>query len=368
MPRLRVIVAPDSFKGSASATVVAAAIARGWRETRPQDDVTEVPMADGGEGTLDAFEVGVVGAERRFVDVPGPDGRPVRAPWLMLPGGTAVVELAAASGLQLMSSPAPYEAHTRGVGRVVATALDAGATRIVIGLGGSASTDAGAGLLSELGARLLDSVGDVVVDGAHGVAAAARLDLTRMRPLPPRGVTVLSDVVNPLFGPRGAAFVFGPQKGASIDDVLALDSGLEHVADLVAVDPRTPGAGAAGGTGFALLAWGASLVSGAEAVAALVGLDDVVAGAVVVVTGEGRFDDQTADGKVVSFVAGLAARAGVPTMLVAGSVEAPTDGFAAVVSTTELAGGAEASRAGAASWAERAGAELARRQTLSEAS
>lgn len=366
MSPLRVVVAPDSFKGSASAVTVAAAVARGWLDARSDDVLVEAPLADGGEGTLDAFEAAVPGAERRTTMVPGPDDRLVEAPWLLLPDGTAVVELAAASGLTLLAEPRPYDAHTRGVGRVIVAALDAGATALVIGLGGSASTDGGAGLLSELGARLLDSVGDVVPDGAHGLAAAARIDLGALRPLPARGVTVLADVTNPLTGPHGAAAVFGPQKGASRDDVLALDDGLRRFSQLVDVDPDTAGAGAAGGAAFGLLVWGASLVPGARAVSDLVGLPRLVVGADVVITGEGRLDEQTADGKAVSWVTRVARDAGASVFVVAGSVETSDGDHDLAVSLSDLAGGAGESLLNPESWAERAGAVLARHDLTKE--
>ena len=363
MPDLVVVVAPDSFKGSAGASDVAAAVAEGWRSTRPGDRVTELPLADGGEGTLDALEAALPDCVRHEVVVPGPDGRPVTASWLMLPGGTAVAELASSSGLGLMSRPAPYDAHTRGLGRVVVDALDAGATRLVVGLGGSASTDGGAGLLTELGARFLDSLGEPVVDGSHGLSATVRVDLAGLRPPPVGGVEIWSDVTAPLLGPEGAAAVFGPQKGATPDDVLALDSALERLAALVDADPTTPGAGAAGGTGFGMLVWGAAVVSGAEAVAEAVGLDRLVADADLVVTGEGRFDAQTAGGKLVSWVASSARAHDVPVALVAGQVTASTDGFVDVVDTSVLAGGSAASMTDPRRWLEAAGASLAARAT-----
>ena len=363
MPDLVVVVAPDSFKGSAGAADVATAIAEGWRAIRPGDRVTELPLADGGEGTLDALEAALPDSVRHEVVVPGPDGRPVTASWLTLPDGTAVAELASSSGLGLMSTLAPYDAHTRGLGRVLVAALDAGATRLVVGLGGSASTDGGAGLLTELGARLLDSLGEPVVDGSHGLSATVRVDLCGLRPLPVGGVEIWSDVTAPLLGPDGAAAVFGPQKGATPDDVLALESALERLAALVDADPTTPGAGAAGGTGFGMLVWGASVVSGAEAVAEMVGLDRLVAEADIVVTGEGRFDAQTAGGKLVSWVASSARAHDVPVALVAGQVTTSTAGFADVVDTSVLAGGSAASMADPRRWLEAAGASLAAHAT-----
>ncbi|GAB2967845.1 glycerate kinase [Frigoribacterium salinisoli] len=361
MSSLRVVVAPDSFKGTASAADVAAAIADGWRSVRPADLVQEVPLADGGEGTVEAFRRALPDAVVHRTTVPGPDDRPVEAEWLALPDGTAVVELASASGLPLLAEPRPLDAHARGLGRVLAAALGAGATRLLVGLGGSASTDGGASVLRELGARLLDSLGEEVPDGGRGLSSAVRLDLTGLLPLPARGVVLLTDVAAPLLGPRGAAAVYGPQKGADPDDVLALESGLEHWAALVAADGSTPGAGAAGGVAFGLLAWGAQIVGGAPAVGEALGLDPAIAEADLVVTGEGRFDRQTADGKAVSHVVGLARAAGVPVALVAGRVDPSGDAapFVAVRATGELAGDVAESLRRPTPWLRRAGVELA---------
>lgn len=361
MSSLRVVVAPDSFKGTASAADVAAAIAAGWCSVRPDDRVQELPLADGGEGTVEAFRGALPAAVVHRTTVPGPDGGPVEAEWLALPDGTAVVELASASGLPLLGEPRPLDAHARGLGCVLSAALDAGATRLLVGLGGSASTDGGASVLRELGARLLDSLGEEVPDGGRGLSSAVRLDLTGLRPLPARGVVLLTDVAAPLLGPRGAAAVYGPQKGADPDDVLALESGLEHWAALVAADGSAPGAGAAGGVAFGLLAWGAQIASGAVAVGESLGLAAAIAGADLVVTGEGRFDGQTADGKVVSHVAALARAAGVPVALVAGQVDRSGDAssFVAVRATGEVAGGVEESLRRPLPWLRRAGAELA---------
>ncbi|WP_423923225.1 glycerate kinase [Frigoribacterium sp. 2-23] len=363
MSRLRVVIAPDSFKGSASAVEVASALGRGWLRSRPDDDVVELPVADGGEGTVEAFARAVPAAVRHRVVAPGPDGHPVDADWLMLPDDTAVLELASASGLTLLSHPAPYDAHTRGLGRMIVDALDAGARRLLVGIGGSASTDGGLGVLTELGLRALDSLGDEVVAGSHGLSAIARLDMSGLRPLPAGGVTVLTDVTNPLLGAGGAAAVFGPQKGAGPDDVLALDSALARWAELLDVDPRAPGAGAAGGTGFGLLAWGADLAPGALAVSEAIGLPGQVARADVVIVGEGRYDEQTAGGKAPHLVASLARAAGARLLLVAGSVEAPTDGFDDVVSLTDLAGSADEARRRPGRWLEDAAAHLAGRVT-----
>lgn len=360
-----VVFAPDSFKGSATATEVAAALAEGWLSVRPDDRAVPMPMADGGEGTLDAFEAAVPGSARRPVRVTGPDGVDREASWLLLPGGSAVVELAETSGIGLMPALAVFDAQTDGFGQAIAAALDAGATRLLLAIGGSASTDGGAGMLSALGARLLDATGSDIASGNRGLAELAAVDLTGLRPLPLGGARILSDVTNPLLGPDGAAAVFGPQKGASADDVPVLEAGLVRFASALReagleVDPRTPGAGAAGGTGFGLLAWGAELAPGAAAVGEALGLPAALAEADVVVTGEGRYDSQSAAGKVPEYVALLAAAAGIPALLAAGSIAADPRGFAGAVSLSELAGGSAAAIAEPLRWARAAGAALAR--------
>lgn len=367
-----VVIAPDSFKGTIAAAAAAEAIAAGWRRERPSDGVRLMPMADGGEGTVDAFATAVPGARRMPVTVTGPDGTRVEASWVLLPptpdapDGTGVVELASTSGIERLGTPPrlrPFEAHTRGFGEAIAAALAHGVSRLVLGIGSSSSTDGGAGMLRALGARFTDASGSPIADGARGLATAAAVDLSRLAPLPSHGVTVLSDVTNPLLGARGAAAVFGPQKGATPDDIAALDAGLARIAALLNADPDAAGAGAAGGTGFGLLAWGARLVPGSAAVAELVGLDEVVASAHVVVTGEGSYDGQSAAGKVPAHVGAVAAAAGVPVALVAGRIgtDAGTSGFAATVSLTELAGSADAAMADPARWLTEAGAALARR-------
>jgi glycerate kinase len=369
-----VVIAPDSFKGTIAAAAAADALAAGWRSERPGDALRLMPMADGGEGTVDAFAAAVPGARRMPVTVTGPEDSPVAASWVLLPPaadaprGTGVIELAGTSGIELLGTPPrlrPYDAHTRGFGEAIAAALAHGVSRLVLGIGSSSSTDGGTGMLTALGARFTDAAGRSVPGGARGLAAVSAADLSELAPLPPGGVTVLSDVTNPLLGARGAAAVFGPQKGATADDVAELDAGLSRLATLDAfagTDPETPGAGAAGGTGFGLLAWGAALVPGSAAVAQLVGLDAAVAAASVVVTGEGSYDGQSAAGKVPAHVGAVAAAAGVPVALVAGRITADADvsGFAATASLTDLAGSGDAAMADPARWLEAAGAHLAR--------
>ncbi|WP_426322076.1 glycerate kinase [Microbacterium sp. E-13] len=365
-----VVMAPDSFKGTIGAAPAAAALGAGWTRVRGADDIRLLPMADGGEGTVDAFATAVRGSRRMPVTVTGPEGVPVEATWVLLPPTpdapqeTAVVELAGTSGIELLGTPPrlrALDAHTRGFGETIAAALAHGVSRLVLGIGSSSSTDGGAGMLTALGARFTDAAGSPIADGARGLATVAHADLSGLVPLPPGGVTVLSDVTNPLLGPRGAAAVFGPQKGARPGDVAMLDAGLARLAGLLDADPRSAGAGAAGGTGFGLLAWGARLMPGAAAVAELVGLDAAVAAASVVVTGEGSYDGQSAAGKVPAHVRAVAAAANVPVSLVAGRIapDADTSGFAATASLTELAGSGDAAMTDAVRWLEEAGARLA---------
>jgi glycerate kinase len=332
---MRVVIAPDSFKGTASAPDVAAAVAAGWRDERPDDDLVLVPMADGGEGTLDAVAAALPAAERVSVTVTGPDDRPVHTWWLRLPDGRAVVELAATSGITLLDELRPDSAHTTGFGQAIAAALDAGATGLLLGIGGSASTDGGVGSLQALGLRTDAPAG---VTGGAVLDHVPPVDVSGLRTLPPLGAVVLSDVTSPLLGGTGAAAVFGPQKGVTPDRVAVHEDRLRRwAARFPAVDAAAPGAGAAGGTGFGLLVWGATIGSGAEAVADAVGLPDAVAGADLVVTGEGRFDEQSAAGKTPTVVRALADRHGKPTLLVAGTVDAPVDAFAGAASLTVIA-------------------------------
>ncbi|MBN9211933.1 MAG: glycerate kinase [Microbacterium sp. 71-36] len=366
----RVLFAPDGFKGSISAVAAAEALAAGWRAARPGDAIVELPMADGGEGTLDAFLVAVPGARRMPVAVTGPHGRAVAASWVLLPPtddapqGTGVVELASTSGIELLDGALrPFDADTRGFGQAIAAALDHGVSRLVLAIGSSASTDAGFGMLAALGARITDADHLDVVPGLRGVRTAARIDRGGVRSLPAGGALVLTDVRSPLTGPAGAAAVFGPQKGLGPADVADADAALARAAALLDTDAAHPGAGAAGGTGAALRAWGAELVPGAERIADLVGLAAAVAAADVVVTGEGSFDASSGAGKAPARVAALAQVEGRRVGLVAGRIapEADTSAFGAAVALVALAGSTEAALADPARWLAAAGEELARR-------
>lgn len=360
---LHVVIAPDSFKGTAAAPDVAEAIADGWRQVRPADRLTLLPQADGGEGTLAALAASTGGARWHVVEpVCGPDSRPVRARWLELPGGVGVAELAESSGLPLMPALDPAGATSRGLGQVINAALEAGVTGLVIGLGGSASTDAGAGVLAELGFRFYDEQDRILdLDGARELTRVARVDVAGARALPPGGVEVLTDTFVPLTGPNGAAHTFGGQKGADPQLRAVLDDALAHFADVVGsaceVAATEPGTGAAGGVGFALRAWGGTLVPGAGRINELSGLTAAVPRADLVITGEGRFDATSGTGKLVGTVLELCRDHGVRTLVIAGQLAAPPPDLG--ISLTELAGSPERAQTEPLRYARAAAARIA---------
>jgi glycerate kinase len=357
----RVVIAPDSFKGTASSTDVAKALADGWRAVHPRDDVVELPLADGGEGTLDALAAARTDAAWSHLQVSGPDSRPATARWLHLPDGTAVAELAQSSGLPLMDHPDPLGAHTFGLGQVLAAALDAGAKRIIVGLGGSASTDGGMGCLTALGVRFLDRDGAPLALGGGSLVGLDRVDVAGVRPAPLGGVVCLTDVTSPLLGPAGAAAVFGPQKGATGADIDLLERGLTRLHTLLHGPADRPGAGAAGGIAYGLCAvWDAALEHGAAAVAGAAGVPAALAGADLLITGEGRFDATSLSGKVVGHLADLVSADGPPLAIVAGQAAAPPPpGVVAVLALTDLAGGVDQARRDPLRWLRAAGSALA---------
>jgi len=327
-----VIVAPQSFKGSADAVAVASAIARGVRRAWPEAHVEEMPLADGGEGTVRALVTATKGGVRRS-RVHDPLGRQIDADWGVLGDGvTAVVEMAAASGLPLLdpSERDPRITSTRGTGELILAAAASGAHRIVVGIGGSATNDGGAGMARAFGYRFLDRAGDELPEGGAALARLGQTDPRLVRP----SIEVACDVRNPLLGPEGASAVYGPQKGATPEVVRELDAALARYADVVeAFVGRpirdVPGAGAAGGLGAGLVAFlDARLVSGAELVLRSVGFAERVVGADLVVTGEGRIDGQSGYGKLTGAVTAAARRAGVPVMAVAGGLGAGHDTLA----------------------------------------
>ncbi|WP_085677443.1 MULTISPECIES: glycerate kinase [unclassified Pseudomonas] len=326
---MKIVIAPDSFKDSLDAAGVARAIALGLGEALPAAELVECPMADGGEGTMEAIVAASHGELRRLT-VRGPLGQQVEAGWGWLAESrTAVIEMAQASGIQLVPSGQrdACRSSTWGTGELVAAALAAGAQRIVLAIGGSATNDGGSGMLRALGLRLLDADGQALEEGGLALARLAHIDASDLDSrLAEVQVEVAADVDNPLCGANGASAIFGPQKGANPEQVLALDQALGHFADhcaqLLGEDVRDfPGCGAAGGMGFAAKAFmGARFRPGVEVVAELAGLDALVQGADLVITGEGRFDAQTLRGKTPMGVARVAKRHGVPVVVLAGTL------------------------------------------------
>jgi glycerate kinase len=344
-----VVIAPDKFKGSLTAAEAAEHIAAGILRIVPGADIRTLPVADGGEGTVLAALA--AGYRRIPLTVSGPTGEPVEAA-IAVHEDTAVVEAAQASGLTLLPGgvPAPLTASSYGTGQLIARALELGCTRIVLGLGGVACTDGGAGLAQAFGATLQDADGADLPPGGAALRRLRHLDLGPVAgTLSGVEVVIASDVDNPLLGDRGAPAVYGPQKGASPADVAELDAALAHWADAVAAATGTelreaPGAGAAGGLGFGAMALlGAHMRPGIELLLDLLGFDRAVRGAGLVVTGEGCLDVQTLHGKAPAGVAAAAAGAGVPVVAVAGRLELDAAawsgaGFAAAYELAALAG------------------------------
>jgi glycerate 2-kinase len=322
-----VVIASDKFKGSLTATEVAQALAAGMLDVLPRLQTVLLPVADGGDGTVAAALS--AGYDKIIVDAVGPTGEPMRAPYA-LDGDRAVVELAGVVGLSMLPGGQldPLGSSTYGLGLVIADAIRQGATTIVLGLGGSASTDGGAGMVQALGARLLDADSHNVQPGGGALVNLAQLDLGPLRgTLGAVKIIVASDVDNPLLGPNGAAAVFGPQKGARPQDVQTLERGLRHWSELVSQatgrnDTERPGGGAAGGAGYAALAvLDAEIRPGIELILDLIDFDAKVVGADLVVTGEGSLDEQSLAGKAPIGVARAAAKAGVPVIAVAGRLQ-----------------------------------------------
>jgi glycerate kinase len=323
---VRVLVCPDKFAGTISAVAAAAALAEGWRTVAPGDELTRRPLADGGPGFLDVL-VAATGGRRLPVRTVDPLGRPV-AGWVLVSGRTAYLESAQACGLHLLAAAErnPRLTTSYGLGTLLAAAVAAGVREVVVGLGGSGTNDAGAGMLAALGAPPLDAAGHPLPYGGAALARVATLGgAARLREV---ALVAATDVDNPLLGPHGASATFGPQKGAAEPDIPLLEAALARFAQVLERDlpgcpaglAALPGGGAAGGLGAALLALGGRSESGIGLVRRLTGLDRDLAGADLVITGEGSFDPQSVRGKVVAGVAGAARDRGVPCLVVAGRV------------------------------------------------
>ncbi|HIH5775530.1 TPA: glycerate kinase [Citrobacter werkmanii] len=328
---MKIVIAPDSYKESLSALEVATAIELGFREIWPEAEYVKIPVADGGEGTVKAMVAAMQG-HLVHVDVTGPLGNTIQA-FYGLSGDerSAFIEMAAASGLEQVPANLrdPLKTTSWGTGELIRHALDAGVEHIIIGIGGSATNDGGAGMVQALGARLLDAQDEDIAHGAMGLESLARIDISQLDPrLAGCRIEVACDVTNPLTGKEGASVVFGPQKGATAEMIPRLDRALTHYAQLIARDLdvnvlELAGGGAAGGMGAALYAFcGAQLRRGIEIVTDALRLDACVADADLVVTGEGRIDSQTIHGKVPVGVAKIAKRYNKPVIGIAGSLTA----------------------------------------------
>lgn len=328
---LKIVAAPDSFKECMTAKEAAKAIERGMRRVLPDADYALVPMADGGEGTTQSL-VDATGGRLEARRVQGPLGQEAKARFGILGGGeTAVIEMAEASGLALIppNERDPLRASTYGTGELIRAALDLGVRKLIVGIGGSATNDGGAGMAQALGARLLDAEGQEIPRGGGFLNRLDRIDMSGMDARLKNVETVAAcDVDNPLTGPRGASAVYGPQKGASPEQVQQLDANLAHYAEIIGRDlgvnpSETPGAGAAGGLGAGLLAFlGARLKPGIEIVLETTRFDEMLKGADLVITGEGQINAQTKRGKTPMGVAQAAKKRGLPVFALAGSVEA----------------------------------------------
>jgi glycerate kinase len=359
---VKVLIAPDSFKGSVTAVEVAHAMSRGWGRVRPADDVIVVPIADGGEGSVEVLALALPTSQRHRAVVRGPGDADLEVDWLLLGDGTAVVELASCCGLPLVRPQDPLGASTAPLGELIAIVIAHPAChRLIVCLGGSASTDGGLGALVALGARALDVDGTPLPPGGGTLSRLVTLDLSTIVSPPAGGVVCLTDVVNPLLGTEGAASVFAPQKGASRDDVSTLEEGLDRLHTVAGGDALQAGAGAAGGTayGFATC-WAAHVESGSAWLARASGLDRALRSADLVMTGEGAFDTQSLGGKAAGNVVAVARARGVATAVVAGSIAPEVAGRADhVVDLTTLAGSVYGAMVYPTHWIEVAAAEVA---------
>ena len=358
MTSRRVVIAPDSFKGTMSASDAAHALATGWRDARPHDQVSIFPMADGGEGTLEIVKN--ASPDSRVVNVglvTGPDGTPTPSHYLALDDETALVELAVCSGITLMDSLDAMAATTVGLGETIRHALDNGIQHVIIALGGSASTDAGIGALQALGLRASTGDGSQVGFGGGSLVEIVAVDTTQLRI--PGKVTILRDTTATFMDAPG---MFGPQKGATPDDVVRLEDSFRHLLELTGDQTHhlTQGAGAAGGCGWGFAHFlGATIIDGARTVADLIGATEAISTADAVITGEGKFDATSVTGKVTGAIIALAQPHNIPVGVVAGVVEADSGDNISLASLVDQAGDAESAMSSPELFARKTATQLA---------
>lgn len=319
-----IIIAIDSFKGSLSSQQACQIVKKAMASTA--ENITVIPIADGGEGTLEAFYT-ALGGTWHYEAVTGPNGQSVKAGFIILPDGTGVIEMAQASGIMQTTELNPWNTTTFGTGELMLSALNAGCKRLILGIGGSATNDGGIGMASALGGKFYNDAGGEILPTGGGIAELARLDLQGLDPrLGKIEVIIACDVANLFYGPDGASFIYGPQKGADAAMVQLLDANLQHLAELIykekGIDLQClPGSGAAGGLGGGLVAFaGGRLQSGIELLLQVVGFEELLQTADLVITGEGAFDSQSLYGKVVAGIAKMSKAAGVPVVVLAGAV------------------------------------------------
>lgn len=354
----KILLVPDSFKGSATSQEVADAVGKGWLQERPEDQITSIAFADGGEGALDSIESAVDSSVRVPLGAQSGDGREQNCYWLLVGGETAVIEMAMICGITTVEKLDALGAHSYGLGQAIAAAAgDVRVKEILIAVGGSASTDAGVGALMALGYECVDSSGSAIALGGGALSELKKISGEFVAPV--RGIKILVDVQSPMTGVDGAAHVFGPQKGASVADVESLDKGLKNFLTVVGgID--TPGYGAAGGvSGGLALVLGAQIVSGVETLAAITGVAEKLSQVDLMITGEGAFDSQSYQGKVVGYLLEQAKSHGVDAMVVCGVNKNGDD--EKVISLVEIAPFIDEAMSKSKYWLEVAGGMLAQR-------
>lgn len=360
MPVAKILIAPDSFKGSATSAQVAKALADGWKISRPNDEIVIAPFADGGEGTLDCIESVTPGSVRIPITVQGATGIEHQSSWLLVGSDTAVIEMATLCGITTVAQLDPLGAHSFGLGQAIKAALaDERVNEILIAVGGSASTDAGMGALTALGFKGLDADGRELARGGGDLHRLAHVETPANYRNLPRGIKVLVDVQSPLTGPNGAAHIFGPQKGADVDQVRLLNEGLLQFLKVLYVEDRA-GFGAAGGVSCGLAVMlGASIVSGVSTIADVIGLKEKIRHCDCVITGEGSFDDQSYRGKAVGYVLETANEIQRPVMIACGVNQNAES--SSILSLVELAPSRESAIADSQRWLVECGKVLASR-------